>query len=217
MDSQMDSQVDSMICRFSVCRFTVTRVVPVLAVLFLVGVVGSVLVGTASAEEVAEEGDRVVPVVSGPVTVVSDSMEVTGGGAVFTFKGNVMAKESFILCSDALEVDRSGEGGDVLSIVATGNVRFLSEGKTGRSDRAVYDGTERTIILTGGAEVGRCSDRLTGESITFFLDDGRSVVEGGEGSFGDGGGRVKAVIMPGGGDECEEDAPSEEDFCKRSR
>ncbi len=153
--------------------------------------------------------DEGTPASGGPVTVTSESMEVTGGGSIITFTGDVMARDDFLLCSDFLEIDKSGGGGDVSEIKATGRVRFVMEGKSGKSDRAVYNRAERTIILTGSAEVGQCSDRITGDSITFYLDEGRSVVEGEN--------RVHAVINPDADGECVEKIEDEEDFCRGAR
>ena len=172
------------------------------------------------------DDDAPPPGTGGPVTVTSEKMEVTGGGSLITFTGDVMARDDFLLCSDLLEIDKSGEGGDVTEITATGRVRFVMEGKRGSSERAVYNRDERTIVLTGSAEVGQCSDKILGDKITFYLDDGRSVVEGatnngigngvGNGT-GSGTGRVKAIINPDGGGDCMEMIEDEEDFCRGAR
>lgn len=142
-----------------------------------------------------------------PVTITSDTMEVEEGGKVFIFKGDVVAKEDFTLCSDEL-VLYYDENNEVREIVATGDVRLIKDDKTALSDKAVYDRIKRTFVLTGNARVRQCSDTVTGEKITVFLDTERSIVEGKEG------GRVKAVVMPE--KDCQESLNSEEDLCRRS-
>jgi lipopolysaccharide export system protein LptA len=169
-----------------------------LAVL-VVGTVLFMIPGSVKAEEEPRKG---------PVTVTSNTMEVEQGGKVFIFKGDVVAKEDFTLCSDKLELFY-GEGDELREIVATGNVWLIKDDKTAESDKAVYDRVKRTVVLTGDAQIGQCSDTVKGEKITVFLDAERSIVEGTEG------GRVKAVIMPE--KDCEESAKSEEDLCRGSR
>jgi lipopolysaccharide transport protein LptA len=151
----------------------------------------------------AEEEPRM-----GPVTVTSNTMEVEQGGKVFIFKGDVVAKEDFTLCSDKLELFY-GEGDELREIVATGNVGLIKDDKTAESDKAVYDRVKRNVVLTGSAQIGQCSDTVKGEKITVFLDAERTIVESTEG------GRVKAVIMPE--KDCKESIKSEEDLCRESR
>lgn len=142
-----------------------------------------------------------------PVTVTSDSMEVEEGGKVFIFKGDVIAKEDFTLCSDELVI-HYGENEEVREIIATGDVRLLKGDKTAEGEKAVYDRINRTFVITGEAQVWQCSDTVSGEKITVFLDTERSIVEAREGD------RVKAVVMPE--KDCQESVKSEEDYCRRS-
>jgi lipopolysaccharide export system protein LptA len=144
-----------------------------------------------------------------PVTITSNSMEVESGGKVILFKGDVVAKDDFTLCSDRLEVFY-GEGDEVAEIVASGNVALRKDDKTASGDKAFYDRIKRVVVLTGGARVGQCSDSVRGDRITVFLDEERSLVEGVRG------GRVRAVIMPQKGN-CQESVKSEEDFCRGPR
>jgi lipopolysaccharide transport protein LptA len=168
----------------------------------LVAVILVVMLSLIPGPVKAEEEPR-----KGPVTVTSNTMEVERGGKVVIFKGDVVAKEDFTLCSDKLELFY-GEGDEVREIVATGNVGLVKDNKTAEGDKAVYDRIKRTVVLTGGAQIGQCSDTVRGEKITVFLDAGRTIVEGAEG------GRVKAVIMPE--KDCQESVKSEEDLCRGS-
>ncbi|MBW7956777.1 MAG: lipopolysaccharide transport periplasmic protein LptA [Deltaproteobacteria bacterium] len=148
-----------------------------------------------------------------PVTVTSDTMEARSGEGRVVFKGNVVAVEDFTLCSDELHVTY-GDGSDIKSIEASGNVRIFQDRKSSTSAHAVYDRRERIIVLTGEPHLRQCSDSVRGEKITVYLDQENALVEGGNG------GRVRAVIMPN--KDCpENDAPekyvSEEARCKGTR
>jgi lipopolysaccharide export system protein LptA len=151
----------------------------------------------------AEEESR-----KGPVTVTSNTLEVEKGGKVFIFKGDVVAKEDFTLCSDELRFFYS-EDKELREIVATGNIVIIKDDRTAEGDKAVYDRIKRTVVLSGGAKIEQCTDAVRGEKITVFLDEARSVVEGTED------GRVKAVIMPE--KDCRESVKSEEYICRGSR
>lgn len=171
----------------------------------------AVCIALASVSEAATKKADGAP--RNPVTVTSDTMEARSGEGRVVFRGNVVAVEDFMLCSDELQVTY-GEGNDIKSIEASGNVRIFQDRKSSTSDRAVYDRTERVIVLTGEPHLRQCSDSVRGEKITVYLDQENALVEGGNG------GRVRAVIMPN--KDCpEKDAPekpvSEEARCKGTR
>jgi lipopolysaccharide export system protein LptA len=74
---------------------------------------------------------------------------------------------------------------------AIGNVEIKFDNRLAVAQKAVYITAQRLLILNGpDARVTSGENTITGETITFYRDDGRFVVEGGEN------GRVKAVILP---------------------
>jgi lipopolysaccharide export system protein LptA len=78
--------------------------------------------------------------------------------------------------------------GDVDKIEADGNVRIVQENRTGLASHAVYESKLGKIVLSGGnPKVMQGADTVSGEIITYFIDDERSSVTGG---------RVEAVIHP---------------------
>jgi lipopolysaccharide export system protein LptA len=78
--------------------------------------------------------------------------------------------------------------GDVDKIEADGSVRIVQENRTGVAAHAVYESRQGRITLTGGSpKVMQGVDTVSGEIITYFIDDERSSVTGG---------RVEAVIHP---------------------
>ncbi len=166
----------------------------------------------------AESGSSLKGPVKKPVTVSADRLEADNKKNVVVFRGNVVAEEDFLLCSDELYVSY-GQRQRVDKITATGSVRIYQENKESSSEKAVYDRVARTIVLTGGPVVKQCTDTVTGDKITVYLDEDRVVVES------KGGGRVKAVIMPdkkcGGAAGFKAVSPREgnggETRCKRAR
>ena len=56
-------------------------------------------------------------------------------------------------------------------------------------DKAVFDGSEEIITVSGNTTVRDGNNSISGDRITVYLKEGRSVVE-------NSGGRVRAVIFP---------------------
>lgn len=118
------------------------------------------------------------------------------------FIGNVRAKQGETLINaDSLKIFFSGgsEGGSaspaqsLQKLVATGNVEIKFDNRLAVARQAVYITAQRMLILTGpGARVTSGDNTVTGETITFYRDDGRFTVNGGSS------GRVNAIILPEG-------------------
>jgi lipopolysaccharide export system protein LptA len=76
-------------------------------------------------------------------------------------------------------------------MISTGNVRLVTRDcMMGTGSRAEYHDAEQRVVLVGNARVWRENDVVTGERITIYLAEERSVVEGGQRE------RVKAVFNP---------------------
>ncbi len=132
-----------------------------------------------------------------PLVITSESLEADNKRGQVTFRGNVIAEEEFLLCSDELFLGY-GDESKVDSIVATGDVRIVHGTKVSGADRAEYERAGRILVLTGNAVILECGDIVKGERIEVYLDEDRAVIDGGAGSGGgaEGSGRVRAVIMP---------------------
>ena len=127
--------------------------------------------------------------------LISDS-----NGNYAEFIGDVKVKQGeTAISSDSLKIFFSGnsEAGDnspaqsLEKLVASGNVEIKFDNRLAVARQAVYITAQRMLILTGpGAMVTSGDNTITGETITFYRDDGRFTVEGGSN------GRVKAVILP---------------------
>jgi lipopolysaccharide export system protein LptA len=124
-----------------------------------------------------------------PITVKSNNLTADNKGKTAVFTGKVVAKQGDVtIFCDKLTVYYGNTQGEVDKIEADGNVRIVQENRTGLASHAVYESKQGRITLTGGnPKVMQGADTVTGEVITYFIDDERSSVTGG---------RVEAVIHP---------------------
>jgi len=135
----------------------------------------------------------------GPVTVVSKTLEYDYKRNVVTYRGEVEATQGTVrLHSDELTVRLIGApgGGDeqkitLQQVVATGAVRIDQGTRWATGGRAVFDQERRTFILTENPVLHDGPNEVAGDRVVVYLDEDRSVVEGGQG-------RVKAVLFPDG-------------------
>jgi lipopolysaccharide export system protein LptA len=115
-----------------------------------------------------------------PLVITSNSMEADKLGDMVTFTGNViLKKEGMTLTSDSLIVFYNVRSKAIREINAYGNVVVRKEGRTAFSNKASYFSREEKIVLIGDARVVENENQLGGETITIFMRDERSVVEGG--------------------------------------
>jgi lipopolysaccharide export system protein LptA len=124
-----------------------------------------------------------------PITIKSNDLAADNKGKTAIFSGKVVAKQGDVtIFCDRMTVYYGTTQGDVDKIEADGNVRIVQENRTGSASHAVYESKQGKITLTGGTpKVMQGADTVTGEIITYFIDDDRSSVTGG---------RVEAVIHP---------------------
>jgi lipopolysaccharide export system protein LptA len=129
---------------------------------------------------------------SAPVTVDADHLENLQKEGLVVFTGNVVASQnSSTQYADRMEVYLDDKRDRIVRTVSTGNVRIITRDcRSGTAQRAEYYDAEQRVVLIGNARVWRDDNVVTGERITIFLAEDRSVVEGGQQE------RVKAVFYP---------------------
>jgi lipopolysaccharide export system protein LptA len=132
-----------------------------------------------------------------PVTVDADQLENIQKEGLVVFSGNVVASQnSSTQWADRMEVYLDDKGDKIVRTVSTGNVRIVTRDcRNGTARRAEYYDAEQRVVLIGNARVWRDDNVVTGERITIYLAEDRSVVEGGQQE------RVKAVFYPRNQDE----------------
>lgn len=128
-----------------------------------------------------------------PITIKSNELTADNKGKTAVFTGKVVAKQGDIsIFADKITVNYADKKGDVEKIEASGNVRIVQQNKTGTAAQAVYDSRDGRITLTGNPKVMQGGDSISGKTITYYVDDDKSVVSGGD----DPKSRVEAVINP---------------------
>jgi lipopolysaccharide export system protein LptA len=127
-----------------------------------------------------------------PVTVDADQLENLQREGLIVFTGNVVAsQDNSTQYADRMEVYLDAKGDSIVRTVSTGNVRIITKDcRMGTAQRAEYYDAEQRVLLIGNARVWREDNVVTGERITLYLAEDRSVVEGGKQE------RVKAVFYP---------------------
>lgn len=125
-----------------------------------------------------------------PLEITSQQLEVFQEEQRSIFSGAVVAQQGeMTLYTDQLTVIFDGQN-DVSRIEAAGNVRIEEPLRTARGSNAVFDREADTLILSGNAEVVQGENRITGDEITLFIGQNRSIVKSHDT------GRVRAVILP---------------------
>jgi lipopolysaccharide export system protein LptA len=126
------------------------------------------------------------------VTVDADRMERFGKESLVVFTGNVVARQNnSVQYADRMEVYLDEKGDRILRTVSTGTVKIITKDcRTGTARRVEYYELEQRVILIGTARVWQDDNVVSGDTITIFLSQDRSVVQGGRQE------RVKAVFAP---------------------
>lgn len=139
----------------------------------------------------------------GPISVQANRMEFDYRTRVLIYRGDVRVTQNDVtLESDLLRVELDPESAQPLEkIVAEGAVR-IAKGERQRASggRAVFDQKARTVTLSDKAVLRDGPNEVAGERVVVYLDEERSVVEGGRD-------RVRALLYPqkGGKDEAHPD------------
>ncbi len=116
-----------------------------------------------------------------PIVITSGRMEADKLGDKVTFLGDVtLKKESMTLYSDALTVFYDPQTKGMREIEAIGNIVVRKEGRVALANKAIYYSSEEKIVLTGDARIMENENQLGGETITLFIRDDRSIIEGGK-------------------------------------
>jgi lipopolysaccharide export system protein LptA len=121
---------------------------------------------------------------------------------VVTFSGSVDARrDDFIInCSklllyylDQTDNNESGKTRSIIEkIVASGNVRITRlSGGNATAEKAVFHQDSEKLILTGNPVIKQGDNLIEGSTITVFLKENRSVVEGSEDI------KARIVLVPG--------------------
>ena len=148
-----------------------------------------------------------------PIVIVSDTLDYDYKNNIVVYRGSVVATQGEVkLTSDVLHItleakpapengaktttttiastpDPAGGGQRLKEVIATGNVRIDQGTKWATGGRAVFEQSDRTVVLTENPMLHDGKNEVAGDRVVVYLDEDRSVVEGGRK-------RVKAVLFP---------------------
>ena len=145
-----------------------------------------------------------------PITITSDTLEYEYKDGVIVYRGDVLAVQGETkIKSNELRITlaktddgKKKSGNDTVgalddasasrlqSVVATGSVRIDQGTRWAVGGKATFDQSNRTLVLTENPVMHDGANEVAGDRVVVYLDENRSVVEGGRR-------RVKAVLFPG--------------------
>ena len=123
-----------------------------------------------------------VHAIQGPVTLRSDTLTIT-------LEKTDQDGSSDAPKSDPPRGDSPKSNPRLRQIVAAGHVHMDDGTRSATGGRAVFEQSERTVVLTENPVLHEGSNEVVGDRVVVYLDENRSIVEGGRK-------RVKAVLYP---------------------
>ena len=148
--------------------------------------------GQKAREEKAEVGSGFGFNVSrSPIDISSDTVEGDQKKSTVTFKGNVVARqeETTIFCN-LLVITYDPEMKKLKEIEALGNVKIVNVDRRATTQKVTFQPDENRVVLDGDTVVREGDNVIRAERVTYYVDEERTVVEGGKG------GRVNTKITP---------------------
>src|SRR3989449_6062583 len=137
-----------------------------------------------------------------PIIITSDTLEYDYKTNVVVYRGDVIAVQGETkVRSDTLTVTLAAQknadppdGAEqrrqrLQEVVAVGNVRIDNGTRWATGGRAVFEQGTRTLVLTENPVLHDGANEVSGDRVTVYLDENRSVVESGRR-------RVKATVFP---------------------
>ncbi len=124
---------------------------------------------------------------SEPLEIDSATLEARADEGLVVFQGEVVARQGDLtLHADELRVLVDKQSQEIRSVEAVGNVRIRKADLLATGERGSYEAATGVVKLYGEPKVWRGRDVVSGELITLYLAENRSVVEG-----------ARAVLFPG--------------------
>lgn len=139
-----------------------------------------------------------------PIQVTSERLDFDYKNRKTVFRGAVEVIQGDIqLRSDVLTVEYAEVGGQqqLREVTAEGHVTITQGPRKGTGNRAVFDQSNRTLVLTGNAMLEEGSNQVNGDTIVVYPDESRMEVKGENR-------RVKVILFPGQGQLGKTTAPA---------
>lgn len=128
---------------------------------------------------------------SKPIDIVSDTMEGFDKEKMVVFRGSVIAKQDDLyIFTDVIETYMNEESNEISKAYAKGSVKIVKQDRTATAKEAFFDNTKGEIILKGDVVVFQGQDKVTGDVVTYYINEDKVVVEGETEK------RARAVLTP---------------------
>lgn len=125
-----------------------------------------------------------------PIYITADQMEADRKKSMITYRGRVVALQGeMTMRSNSLTAYFTADMKELREVVAEGEVHVSQGDRVATGAKAIFNGKDQTITLTGNPVVRQGNSEISGSRITFFIEQERAVVDGGTQ-------RVKATIFP---------------------
>jgi len=137
-----------------------------------------------------------------PIHITADRMEAKQDDKTIVFEGHVVVvQDDLTITANRLRVTAlAGEKQPSSNSTPTdkidyiefeGDVKVTQQDRLATANKAIFYQKEQKIVMNGRPVVTKGQDRIEGDIITIFLQQGRSIVESGSRA------PVKAVLFPG--------------------
>ena len=126
-----------------------------------------------------------------PIEITANQLEILQQQRQSIFSGDVIAKQGdMTLSAEKMIVLFQEEQDQVKRLDAIGSVRVVQLDRVATADRVVFYQLDEKLVLIGSAEVIQGGNKVSGEEITLYLKENRTLIKSSETK------RVKAVIIP---------------------
>ena len=139
----------------------------------------------------AQEPPKTLNASAEPIHITSDRLEADQTGKQVKFQGNVVARQGdVVIYAQEMSLVYNADTREVDQVDAHGDVRIVQGDRVATGDHGILYNGEKKVVLTGTPRLYQGENFVSGDEITVFLKEERSIVSSGEGS------RVNAVFQP---------------------
>lgn len=119
--------------------------------------------------------------IKGPIVIKSDRLTADNKNNTALFEGSVVANTpDIIMYSDKMLVYYERKTGNIKKIESEGNVKVIKDDRVIVSQKAVYYSDGEKVVFTGNPRAVEGENVVTGEVMTYFINDDRYFVEDGK-------------------------------------
>ena len=113
------------------------------------------------------------------ILITADQVEFDPQNNMATYRGGVkVTQDNTFLYADRIEVYWVKGKEEIDQIKAYDNISIVKEDKVITAQKGIYYHRDRKVILTGNPMTRQGKNSITGDTITYFWDEGKVLIEG---------------------------------------